>query len=744
MSGSNLPSARVRAGLAPHALALVFALSAAHVCRAWQYEASLPVLTVERERPGRDPVGRLQRVSFACSRTNRTDQPLRVSVVEDTPSGAGPSLRASAWLAAVIAALEANDSLAGVTLTFSLDGRMDGPSAGGMFCLAIMSALDGRAMPDDFTFTGSILPDGTVGRVANLPQKIEAAARAGKKRFLGPSGLEFEKESATGRPVDLFRLARRRGIRYVPVTDIGSAYREVHGRETVRENLPEELPLPPELREHLIEQYERHRQEFKGANAQLDMEQWRSFWMSAIGRRTARALADAHSSFAAGYLYPAAAGMCSAERSLLAWERTQRFLRTISAEEAPARCGEEAARLFAAVPDFPSMYARLRAEGLSLAGSQFASRVGRRPAADAYAAMFQASAAAALPDGPPDDSATEDPAGGGGAMLLRANMSYLEAEQAVRHVLALDALVRDADLTVQPSHAEIENLFYSALLAADNSFREETVPNLAHERETPLDTIWGLIRRHDHDCMTAVYALPYLETLHRRVRDAAAAGTHDPCLAAAAIQLYIEALADFAASIVRWSELGVAFLGDGKAAYTRSGALPGMLKTARGNALRAIRDCQREGIPCVESILYFCSAEFARDVSAADKVDTLQDYWLASLHAKAQLMLFAQPRTGGVEPEFRLRYTRSGAEYGTLSQGRPAIVRVGRASLTVDWLPDGSFRMLSDSTGRTYGPFQLTNGAPVEIGGFLFRVVPRERMRVAPEAPGGGRRIANQ
>ena len=722
------------AGLVQCAAALAVVILAAPSSPAREYKASVPVLTVEQEDDR--AVGKLQHVAFSCSRADEPGTPLRVSVVEDTPSGAGPSLRASAWLAAVIAALEANDSLTGVTLTFSLDGRVDGPSAGGVFCLAIMSALDRRDVPGDFAFTGSILPDGTVGRVAGIPRKIEAAAAAGKKRILGPSCLEFEKDAVTGKPIDLFRYARERGIRYVPVRDIESAYREVHGLEPAADPLPEELRLPANVRDYLIERYERHRHEFEGANAQMDQQYWGPFWRSAIGRRTAEMLAEAHSSFAAGYLYSAANAMCYVESSLLAWERTQRFVKKTPLEAQAVRCDEEASRLFASVPDLSAMYTQLRADGLSLAGSQFASSIFHKPAADAYASLYDTALKQGSASSAPGHIRSEQgpqkqpgPPGDGAAVvekLFYANMMHLLAEQDMQSALSLDALVRAANIAIQPAYKEIENLFYSALLAADNSFREETVPNLARQHDRSVDGIWNLLRIHDQDCMTAIHALAYCAELHRRVRETAPGDEDDPCLAATATQLYIEGLADFAAAMVRWNELGVSFEDDGRLSYTRSGMLHGMLRTARRNALRAIRTCTRQGIPCVESILYFRSAEFDRDASSSDKVSTLQDYWLASLHAKAQVMLFGTPGMQGIGPAFQLQYVKTGARYGTLAQGQPAEIKIGRAGLGIDWLPDGRFKVLSETTGMTYGPFHLTNGAPVQVGQCLFRVVPQE------------------
>lgn len=68
--------------------------------------------------------------------------PVKVSIAEDMPSGAGDSMRTSLWLAVMTASLALNRDLVGVRISVETSGYVDGPSAGGMFCLAVMSALD--------------------------------------------------------------------------------------------------------------------------------------------------------------------------------------------------------------------------------------------------------------------------------------------------------------------------------------------------------------------------------------------------------------------------------------------------------------------------------------------------------------------------------------------------------------------------------------------------------------------------
>ena len=77
-------------------------------CSAETVSFSVPVLTVKSD--GRAVVagsGELQKCPFAFLETTNAT-PVRVSIVEDVPSGAGNSLRASVWLAVTTASLTMN------------------------------------------------------------------------------------------------------------------------------------------------------------------------------------------------------------------------------------------------------------------------------------------------------------------------------------------------------------------------------------------------------------------------------------------------------------------------------------------------------------------------------------------------------------------------------------------------------------------------------------------------------------
>ena len=75
-----------------------------------------------------------------------------------------------------------------VDVDFQLD-QVGGPSAGMMFALGIIEELTPGSMAGDqhIAGTGTISPDGTVGPIGGIRQKLEGAKDAGATYFLAPS-----------------------------------------------------------------------------------------------------------------------------------------------------------------------------------------------------------------------------------------------------------------------------------------------------------------------------------------------------------------------------------------------------------------------------------------------------------------------------------------------------------------------------------------------------------------------------
>ena len=65
---------------------------------------------------------------------------------------------------------------------------VEGGSAGAAMTVIVYSALSGREIDSSVMITGTINPDGTVGKVGGILQKLDAANKAGMKTFLIPEG----------------------------------------------------------------------------------------------------------------------------------------------------------------------------------------------------------------------------------------------------------------------------------------------------------------------------------------------------------------------------------------------------------------------------------------------------------------------------------------------------------------------------------------------------------------------------
>lgn len=63
-----------------------------------------------------------------------------------------------------------------------------GPSAGGIMTVATISLLENWEMNNETIMTGMINPDGSIGPIGGIPQKIDAANSVGATHFLIPKG----------------------------------------------------------------------------------------------------------------------------------------------------------------------------------------------------------------------------------------------------------------------------------------------------------------------------------------------------------------------------------------------------------------------------------------------------------------------------------------------------------------------------------------------------------------------------
>ncbi len=161
---------------------------------------------------------------------NKSGQP-KVGFFEEEVAGSGSQWRASGWMASIIGSFLLGRDVSDYTFSYEMGGYIDGPSAGGLMTAGVLAALLGDEIKKDVTMTGTINPDGTIGPVGGVPQKIEGVKKANKKIMLIPAGQRYEEDAKTKKEVDVVETGKDEGITVKEVANIYEAYKELTGKE---------------------------------------------------------------------------------------------------------------------------------------------------------------------------------------------------------------------------------------------------------------------------------------------------------------------------------------------------------------------------------------------------------------------------------------------------------------------------------------------------------------------------------
>lgn len=147
--------------------------------------------------------------------------------------------QAAARMAALVASILAGVNYYSYDYFIRLESNttlIGGPSASGAMTIAILAALRGTKISTDFSMTGMVDPDTTLGPVGGIPQKLEAAARAGAKIFVIPIGERYSVDLNTGEKVDVAALGKELGVEVVEAGTIAEAYEIATGDRLFAEN----------------------------------------------------------------------------------------------------------------------------------------------------------------------------------------------------------------------------------------------------------------------------------------------------------------------------------------------------------------------------------------------------------------------------------------------------------------------------------------------------------------------------
>ena len=172
---------------------------------------------------------------------------LKVSFAESEVGGIGDMWTSAGWTAVALASLFLGIDPRQYEFTFEPgSGRIDGPSAGGITTIGVLAAILGDDVREDAAMTGAINPDGTIGSVGGIPQKIEGAAEAGKTLVLVPAIQRFDVDLNTGQPVDVVEWGTTLGVEVEPVSTVYEAYELLTGNPLPRPTGTGSAQLPPD------------------------------------------------------------------------------------------------------------------------------------------------------------------------------------------------------------------------------------------------------------------------------------------------------------------------------------------------------------------------------------------------------------------------------------------------------------------------------------------------------------------
>ena len=160
-------------------------------------------------------------IEEARVRVTDGDGGFSVDLADSEARGAGPAWLAASSSAAAVATLVSGVDPGTLRVGFSVTGRIDGPSGGAALAVGVLAAIRGLTLREGVTMTGTISPDGFVGRVGAVPTKVRAAASAGFDEVLVPVANAGDRDTETG--LDLVALGASLGVEVRPVVDLGSA-----------------------------------------------------------------------------------------------------------------------------------------------------------------------------------------------------------------------------------------------------------------------------------------------------------------------------------------------------------------------------------------------------------------------------------------------------------------------------------------------------------------------------------------
>lgn len=597
---------------------------------------TLPVLTVSQGDDGKW-FGKVVELELSVTRKS-DDRPLLVAIAEDRPSGVGEQFRAAMWSAASTVALERGDPLRGYKLEITAQDAIDGPSAGAMITFGVMNALDGCTMANDFVFTGCILPNGSVGYVGGLVQKIEAAKAAGKRRVFVPAYYRAEKDLNTGEMVDLKEKCRSLNLQLIPVANIRQAYALINDiKEPPNDSASLELELPDKVEDLLSTLYKRELKDSEAVYGDLTLEERDLITNTPMLKHLMLDSRDrADQAYRAGNLPAAYDDIGDRPAFIKGFGNACLYLSNLSdpnlspkqkIETFDQEIEKHAAKRFNAMSNYLPTCAFTNCAAAQFNG--FSSEVSMFSAINDY---FNRVAQSVLGKAADSRDAKEQE----GLLNQAYEMKLLqlmvadgwEESRSIEDYRSFAGLFAENSLVANGRHRAIEQVLFNSMESAFNAFNANMLKPAAEAQDITQDHVAANYAMAD---------LSFLESLKlRQTSEILRQGLTKDSSLYSLISLsrsHAEALACITAQTIK-NDLDPQEDESSNTRYGNTSLLNAMLQSAREEALAAIGHCQKSKIECWEPVALVQIADAKRDDPNEDKLDVFEKYFEAALDAK--------------------------------------------------------------------------------------------------------------
>lgn len=172
------------------------------------------------------------RTSPVTARLTRSPTP-SVGILEEEPGSAGAQWLTTLWQAVFVATRATGSSVLDFEVSLRVGGPIDGPSAGLLTATTLAALIAGKKVLPATSITGVINPDGSVGPVRDVVERLRAAAAGGVKRFGFPVGAR-QQADASGTVVDLLGEGKKLGVEVKELGSIDEAFTFLTGQTLPR------------------------------------------------------------------------------------------------------------------------------------------------------------------------------------------------------------------------------------------------------------------------------------------------------------------------------------------------------------------------------------------------------------------------------------------------------------------------------------------------------------------------------